>query len=739
MAGIDDERRYALIVHPDITTREHLRSLLADVFTDFIETDRVGSAVFFAAVDVARIVFVAACLLVDGENQPALNTRLHRTAPLVVLVDADERLPEIAQVGVDDVLTASMLSSSLSQRVKWLLERSMLQDELKSRDQLVLELQEEQQFTEALQETVAALTQTFDPHHVIALLLDHVGHFVPHDRANIMLFTQDHAHVAYWHRYTPEEVEQLTRVTLSIAASHIASVVRTGNIILIPDTSTDPDWYAPPGSEWIRSYVGVPIRAYDLVIGILNIDSAQPNNFSQKHVRRLQTFAHQAAIAIGNAQLYDTIARDAEKLRALHRATAFLFTPNLFTSNDLLALSEQIARTVVVEFGKVDCGVILVEPETGLLTRLARAGNFQVNATQPLYLDGPGLVPEAIRTNRTIYAPDVTQQPSYAPNNASTRSELVVPLRTPQGVIGVLDLQSSIEDAFSAQEQSLLEMFAERTAVTIENINLYNRIRAHAEDLEQRVELRTLELRSALERERELSELKSRFIARVSHEFRTPLALMNTASDLLKNYGERMSSEQRVEKLNRIQAEVQNLTMMLEDILTISTGAADTKTIFKPDDIDLQKLCADAVNVANEGATHDLRFTYSGSPNAYLDPVWIRRILQNLLSNAMKYSQIQSIIRVRVERRFFDVVIEVEDSGIGIPETDHHRLFEAFHRAGNVEHISGTGLGLAIVRQAVELHGGSVTFRTKLGQGTTFTVILPDNAMGKTHEENPSS
>ncbi len=248
-------------------------------------------------------------------------------------------------------------------------------------------------------------------------------------------------------------------------------------------------------------------------------------------------------------------------------------------------------------------------------------------------------------------------------------------------------------------------------------------------DITSRKRLET-ELRQALHKERELSELKSRFIARASHEFRTPLAVILTSSDLLRNYGGRMTEEQREEKLNRLQKEVRGMAVMLDDLLTISKG--EELREFNPELLDLGTLTRDVVQEVGEGIgmQHRMMVECQGNcANVYADRRLIERIITNLLSNAIKYSPVGSTIEVSATCEVARILLHVKDHGIGIPEDDQARLFEAFHRARNVDHISGTGLGLAIVKQAVELHGGEVSFTSQLGLGTVFTVTLPNLAV----------
>lgn len=706
---------------------------------------------------------------------------------------------------------------------------------------------EQRLLAEALRDTAAALTRTLDPRSVMNLILENVGRVVPHKTANIMTIEGGVARVAFSRGYSPEETAQLNVASFPLDYGAFQSMIMTGESVLIADTAEDSRWQQFDSLSWVRCYVATPIRAYDHVIGFLNIDSSEPYVFTDTDAERLRAFADQAAIAIENAQLYDAIYRDASEMRTLHRATAFLFTSNLFMSENAKEVAEQIAQTVVSEFGKVDCGVILLDETRTKLVRLARAGEYKMNALGELMVDGPGLVAAAVRADTTIYAPNVDEHPSYMATDRRTRSELVVPLRTVKGIIGVLDLQSSELNAFDVHDQRIIQAFAERAAPAIENMMLYseiqqrvnertselNRVKERAEailnhssdailllrgdgriqqtntafnqmfgfhsdeafgksfetlagpyyaellhhalnevineqhpvrveitasfrenaaidadvvmspvitagqvtsvvcslrDISQRKRLE-FELRDALAKERELNELKSRFVSRASHEFRTPLAMIATSSDLLKNYGHRMSDEQRAEKLNRVQAEIKNMTLLLDDLLTISKAEEVGRVEFQPELIDLEGLCRELIDEMRTGIgmTHVFEFLPSGRcGRVCVDRKLIRRAVVNLLSNAVKYSEAGTKIQLSLACDPVQTVIVVQDSGIGIPDDDQKGIFEAFHRGNNVEHIVGTGLGLAIVKQSVELHSGEVSFSSQVGVGSAFTLTIPN-------------
>ncbi len=234
--------------------------------------------------------------------------------------------------------------------------------------------------------------------------------------------------------------------------------------------------------------------------------------------------------------------------------------------------------------------------------------------------------------------------------------------------------------------------------------------------------------REALEQQKALNELRTRFVAMTSHEFRTPLSGILSAEELLRHYGSRLPESEKLEILDSIAAGVKRMTGMLDRVLLL--GKADAQMLeFEPHPLDLHRLCHQLVEEARTqqpDSLCELRLDYSaGEGEGLYDEKLLRHIFSNLLSNAVKYSPLGGLVRFTVSIDQGMTVMEVADEGIGIPEDELPHLFESFHRASNVGTIQGTGLGLAIVRNAVDIHGGSIDVHSSAGSGTTFIVRLP--------------
>lgn len=234
------------------------------------------------------------------------------------------------------------------------------------------------------------------------------------------------------------------------------------------------------------------------------------------------------------------------------------------------------------------------------------------------------------------------------------------------------------------------------------------------------------ELRKALDHERELSELKSTFVNVVSHEFRTPLGVIVSSTDILEHYFDRLKPNQRAGHLQDIRYSAQQMAGLMEEVLLLGRVESGQMQC-RPEPMDLagfcQRLIDEQLSATNRKCPISL--TLDGCKGeARGDEALLRHVFNNLLSNAVKYSPDGKQIFFSARKEGTGAVFEVRDQGIGIPVVDQKRVFEAFHRGSNVGETPGTGLGLVIVKRCVDLHGGRIDIRSEPGTGTCVTVRL---------------
>ena len=240
------------------------------------------------------------------------------------------------------------------------------------------------------------------------------------------------------------------------------------------------------------------------------------------------------------------------------------------------------------------------------------------------------------------------------------------------------------------------------------------------------------DMQRALAQQRELGELKSRFVAMTSHEFRTPLAAILSSAELLRDYRDRLPAAEQDELLAIVQQSVRRMGRMLDDVLTI--GKADAQALdFAPAPLALAPLAESVLAEARRAAEDagvppvPVRLALQGGDRARrLDERLLRHILANLVGNAIKYSTAGTPVDVELDARGDVLVIHVEDRGIGIPAEHLPHLFEPFYRARNVGAVGGTGLGMAVVKRAVDRHGGTIEVASRAGEGTRIVVTLPE-------------
>lgn len=248
---------------------------------------------------------------------------------------------------------------------------------------------------------------------------------------------------------------------------------------------------------------------------------------------------------------------------------------------------------------------------------------------------------------------------------------------------------------------------------------------------------RVVELHSALEQEKEMNSLKTRFFSMASHEFRTPLSTALAAAHILENTPQSWENiEKRSRNLRRIKSSLKNMVNLLDDILTINR-AETGKLEFNPQWLDLQGLCLELIDeiCLSDDGQHIVLFSCDGVwDKTYLDEKLMRSILGNLLSNALKYSPSNSKITVGLDFQSEQTLIRIADQGFGISEDDKKELFEPFVRGRNVRKIAGTGLGLVVVKKCVDLHQGKVEISSEVNQGTTVTITLPKADMANSEE-----
>ncbi|MFN8305858.1 MAG: PAS domain-containing sensor histidine kinase [Ferruginibacter sp.] len=293
------------------------------------------------------------------------------------------------------------------------------------------------------------------------------------------------------------------------------------------------------------------------------------------------------------------------------------------------------------------------------------------------------------------------------------------------GFINDISIRKGFETEVQRQQMQLAE-----TNKRIEQMN---------DELEEKVELRTKQLKEtlaelevskdeltkALSKEKELSDLKSRFVSMASHEFRTPLSTILSSASLVAKYTQSDEQERRDKHIQRIKSSVNNLTSLLNEFLSIGK-IEDGKIIANNIRFNIREmitaLCTELEGIAKKD--QQIRYRHEGEEIVLLDPNLLRNVITNLVSNAIKFSAEDGIIDVSSKTSAREVIITVQDNGLGISREDQEHLFERFFRGANVTNIQGTGLGLHIVGRYIEIMDGKIEFFSELEKGTRFIITF---------------
>ncbi len=277
------------------------------------------------------------------------------------------------------------------------------------------------------------------------------------------------------------------------------------------------------------------------------------------------------------------------------------------------------------------------------------------------------------------------------------------------------------------EQQEKLELLA--LDLQLANVSLEARVTERTANLEaalHELEQSREQLKASLVHERELNEMKSRFVAMASHEFRTPLTTILSSLTLAMKYGSTGEPDKQQKHVLRIQHSVTHLTDLLDDILSISK-LEEGKLPIQYEQFDLAGLTSEVLQEMQSIAApgQSLQYEHNGATTVVLDKKAVRHILMNLVSNAIKFSPDNTAIGVTMNCVNDMLEIRVSDKGIGISETDQKHLFERFFRGANAINIQGTGLGLNIIAKYVELMKGNISCRSKPNEGSTFVILLP--------------
>ncbi|MBL8130568.1 MAG: GAF domain-containing protein [Anaerolineae bacterium] len=544
--------------------------------------------------------------------------------------------------------------------------------------------QDQRALSAALATTTAALNSSLDLHEVLDRILEQVQHLIPCDFINIMLIENDYATVVRSRGYEQAmDIEEYLAVKLNIHSTPtLRWMIDNNRPLLIADIASDPRWRQLHTTEdWLKSYLGVPIRMDSLVIGFLNLDGTTPMAAVDYDERALQAFADQAGVAIRNARLFERVQRQAMLMeQRVAERTAELE----YERRQLRAILDSMTE-----------GVIYSEPDVhGLL--------------QPRYLN---------RAMARLLGQELQEDLSSLLAQINTLEiEGTDQLSVRKVISEALDRQPVVSMQLALLRPGDMRIEVSITTTRVDSLS--------GELLGAVTVMRDISGEVALERQR------SRFVAQASHELRTPLANMKTRLYLLRRQPERLDAHLPV--LEKATSHMWRLVESLLDISRLERGAVR---------LNLERLAvqeivtfvAEAHRPAIEIKGQMLHVDLPDEPLALIaDGDRLIQVLNNLVANASAYTPADGTITVRARRvsqmdagesPLPGVRIDVIDTGIGIPPDRREEIFQPFYRIA--DNNDGSGLGLSITREIVHLHGGTIQVGGMPEGGSCFTLWLP--------------
>jgi K+-sensing histidine kinase KdpD len=438
----------------------------------------------------------------------------------------------------------------------------------------------------------------------------------------------------------------------------------------------------------IKSMVGVPLVVESDVLGVLHIGSLTPRTFTEEEVELLQLVGDRAALAIGHARLFEAERAARERIEHVQAVTdaalAHLQVNELL--NVLLPRIRDILRTDT-------CAVLLLDEETNELVARAALG-IEEEVEQGVRIPvGAGFAGRVAAEGRPMVI-DVDEYPVYNPilRQKRLKSMIGVPLLVRGVSLGVLHVGTLTPREFTRDEVELLQLVAERVAISIERARLH-------EELVQ------------------LDQLKLNFVAIASHELRTPATAVYGVLKTLSERGSELTEELREELLRVGVEQGERLRRLLEELLDLSRLDARA-IIVEPRPVVLKTALAEVVDGTLPG-TKAVELDIPDDLAAVVDPVVLERVISNLITNASRYGA--PPIRIVAQQRDRHLRVAVEDAGPGIPKELEGRIFDRFARGGAQ---AGHGLGLAIARAYAQAHGGDLIYDPR-PDGARFELLIP--------------
>ena len=578
-----------------------------------------------------------------------------------------------------------------------------------------VEIQRRLKESNALAEIARALsaTERVGTGEVLQLIVDSARDLIPQAEKSVIHLLEADEQALFAHAVSGfgEHEKEYKRVKMRLGEGVAGQVIREGVTINIGDIKTDPKFVLGDSSPEFQSLLVAPVQSGGRQMGTISVQSPRTNAFSKKEAELLNALGIQAALAIENTNLFDATQRRLKEVGALYR-----ISQGLAASLDPDELIQDVVTLLRQNFDYYHVQIFLLDPSTGELSLRRGSGEIgQQLLEQGFHLPrGVGITGHVAETGVPFVTNNVDDVVFFSRNPLlpDTESEMCVPIKVEDRVVGVLDIQNVPPNPFTGDELQLMIAVADQLAVALQKANLYSNLQ---DSLQQEQAIRSQLIQS------ERLALVGRLLASVSHELNNPLQAIQNALFLLKD--ERNLSGQARQDLDIILSETERMAALIDRLRSAYSPAR----IRDFQHVKLNGLIEDVYALISTHMRHQkIAFEFFPDPDLpeiLAVPDQLRQVVLNLFINAIEMMKPGGRLTVQTCNLApsHEVLLTVKDTGSGIPPDILSHIFEAFVTSKK----TGTGLGLTITHDIIQQHHGHITAENDPQGGAIFNVWLP--------------
>ena len=496
----------------------------------------------------------------------------------------------------------------------------------------------------------------------------------------------------------------------------IGEVISKKSPVLYKDYEHHPNRLKELDSYHFKEVLGVPLIVREMIIGTMVVGSSNPEvHFQQSEIDLLYNFAHQAAIAIGNAKLYEDSLAKINQLTTLYE-----IGKTLSSTLDLDELFKKALELLKERWGYVLCGIFFLDKEKDqLYIKHVIGRDFNEVKNMRFKVGVDGIVGWVAKTGELLYVPDVSKDPRYIPGSPIGKSEVALPLKMRDRVVGVLDIESKDPRGFDEEDLKTLSSFAGQVSIFIENAQLFSDLKRTLQDLKQAQD----QIIQA-EKLRAMGEMASG----VAHDFNNALAVILGNIQLLLYQLDRLNPAEVREGLETIERSAKDGAETIRRIQEFTGVRRDKEFI----SVSLNEIITEVVNITQprwKGQTQkkgiQIELTSQLGDISWImgNPSELREVLTNIIFNAVDAMPKGGKLTIATQPQAEDwVEVRITDTGIGMTEEVKNRVFDPFF---TTKGVTNSGLGMSVSYGIVRRHGGEILIESEPGKGTTFILHLP--------------